>query len=503
MRARAAGVLLHPTSLAGSYGAGDLGPEAHRFLRWAAQAGQRIWQVLPLGPTGAADSPYGTHSAFAGNPLLISLERLAEEGWLRRQELAEVTDVSPGRADFATGRRVKEPLLQIAWESFQEVGGPVRDDFEEFRRGEAQAAWLDDWALFASLKRKFNGKPWVDWPAELARREPDAVAAARRELASEIALEQFIQFVFFRQWGNLRSDANSLGIEILGDVPIYVVHDSADVWANRSLFALNSSGRPELVAGVPPDYFSETGQLWGYPLYRWDRMEQDGFQWWIDRFRWNMRLAGSLRVDHFRGFASYWAVDAAELTAVRGRWLAGPGRKLFDAVRAALPQVDLVAEDLGTITADVEALRDELGLPGMKVLQFAFSEDDSPHLPHRHVPNAVVYTGTHDNDTTLGWFVSASASERQRLEDYLGSGAESVVWDFIRAAYGSVADRAIVPMQDLLGLSSRARMNDPATPGGNWTWRLPPGELPAGLAERVRRLAQASGRLGAERSRIS
>jgi 4-alpha-glucanotransferase len=478
-----------------------MGPGAHRFLAWAAEAGQRIWQVLPLGPTGAGDSPYGTLSAFAGNPLLISPDRLVEEGWLRREELEEVTDVSPGRADFATARRVKDPLLRSAWKRFRATAGPVAEEFEEFRRAELQAIWLDDWALFASLKRKFGGVSWVDWPDGLARREPAAIASAGRELEAEISFEQFIQFVFFRQWGSLRSDAASLGIEILGDVPIYVVHDSADVWTNRGIFALDSAGRPELVAGVPPDYFSETGQLWGYPLYRWDRMEQEGFRWWIDRFRWNTRLAGALRVDHFRGFASYWAVDATERTAVRGRWLPGPGRKLFEAVRAALPGLDLVAEDLGTITPEVEALRDELGLPGMKVLQFAFSEDDSPHLPHRHVPNAVVYTGTHDNDTTLGWFVSATPSERQRLEDYLGSGAESVVWDFIRAAYGSVAERAIVPMQDLLGLSSRARMNDPATPGGNWAWRMPPGELPGGLADRVRRLAETTGRILPGRSR--
>lgn len=432
----------------------------------------------------------------------MSVERLVADGYLPSHAGDPPLDAELA-ADFARARSLKEKALRAAWDSVRRRGGAPLEDHEAFRRAPEQAVWLEDWALFAALKERFGGAPWIEWPADLALRDAAAIRSARTELAEEVAFHAFAQFLFFRQWGRLRREAAERGVAILGDVPIYVVHDSADVWANSRLFALDSAGRPEEVAGVPPDYFSETGQLWGYPLYRWDRLEEEGYAWWVERFRACGRLADVLRIDHFRGFAGYWSVPASERTALRGRWLPGPGRKLFDAVRGALGSVDLVAEDLGTITADVEILRDELGLPGMKVLQFAFSEDDSPHLPHRHVPESVVYTGTHDNDTTLGWYESADPDERSRVLDYLGSDGTTVVWDFIRAAYGSVANRAVVPMQDLLELPSEARMNDPAVPGGNWRWRLPSAPLSPALGERLRRLAEASGRFLPDRSRTS
>ena len=493
MADRAAGVLLHPTSLPGPFGVGDFGPEAGRFLRWAEQAGQRIWQVLPLGPTGGGDSPYGTLSAFAGNPLLISPDALAEEGLLTPAAVRE-TDATQADSDFTAARGRKARLLRAAWDVLPREPR-LLEDFESYRLGAEQAYWLRDWALFSALREKFSGSSWVRWPEDLSRRDPTALRSAEADLADEVAFHEFVQFLFSRQWRRIRDDAAARGIAILGDVPIYVVHDSVDVWVNQHLFSLDAAGRPDRVAGVPPDYFSKTGQLWGYPLYRWDRMEETGFAWWVERLRRNRELADTLRIDHFRGFAEYWAVPAGEPTAVHGRWVPGPGRKLFDRLRTELGALDLVAEDLGTITPDVDALREELRMPGMKVLQFAFSEDDSPHLPHNHVAESVAYTGTHDNDTTRGWFAAASPEERRRLRDYLGSDAESVVWDFIRAAYGSVADRAIVPMQDLLDLPSEARMNDPAVPAGNWTWRLPAAEVPASLGERLRDLAGISGRL--------
>jgi 4-alpha-glucanotransferase len=496
MGGRAAGVLLHPTSLPGPFGVGDVGPEALRFLRWAQEAGQRLWQVLPLGPTGAGDSPYGTLSAFAGNPLLVSPDALAEEGFLTAEAVRAEAGPPGGTADFAAARARKERLLREAWARARR-DPRRREELDSYRRGAAQAPWLRDWALFSALKEKHGGSPWTRWPEDLSRRDPGALRSAETELAGEVAFHEFVQFLFSRQWTRIREEAAARGIAILGDVPIYVVLDSADAWVNQELFALDAAGSPELVAGVPPDYFSETGQLWGYPLYRWDRMEESGFAWWVERLRRNRELADVLRIDHFRGFAGYWAVPAGERTAVNGRWIPGPGRKLFDRLAAELGALDLVAEDLGTITPDVEALREELRIPGMKVLQFAFSEDDSPHLPHNHAPESVAYTGTHDNDTTRGWFETAGPEERRRLRDYLGSDAESAVGDLIRAAYGSVAQRAVVPMQDLLELPSSARMNDPAVPAGNWTWRLAGPDLPDALAGRLRDMAALSGRLRA------
>jgi 4-alpha-glucanotransferase len=489
---RAAGILLHPTSLPGRFGIGDFGHDAERFLEWAQAAGQRLWQVLPLHPAPHG-SPYGASSAFAGNPLLISPERLREEGFLSATAMEGAPTHSPERVDFAEARRWKERILRASWDESR--GAPrVLDELASFRNAPEQAAWLADWALFAALKER-RPEGWASWPEELRWRHPEALAAARRELENEIAFQEYAQLLFFRQWARVKAEANRRGIAILGDMPIYIVHDSADVWVRQDLFLLDASGRSELVAGVPPDAFSETGQLWGYPLYRWDEMERDGFSWWVARLRQARRLADAVRIDHFRGFAAGWSVPAEAVSAIAGHWVPAPGLRLFEAVRRALGDVSLVAEDLGVITDDVRQLLSALGIPGMKVLQFGFSEDDGEHLPHRHVSNAVVYTGTHDNDTARGWFAALSEDERRRALDYLGGDGSAIEWDLIRAAYESVAATAIVPLQDVFGLGSEARMNTPAVAGGNWAWRAAAADFTAERAQRLHRLAQLTGRL--------
>jgi 4-alpha-glucanotransferase len=489
---RRAGILLHPTSLPGRFGVGDLGPEAVRFLAWAQSAGQSVWQVLPLHPTGAGDSPYGAASAFAGNPLLISPENLVEDGFLPGSALDGAPPFPEGRADFAGARRWKERILRASWEHSRPAI-ESRADFLAFRQAAEQASWLPDWSLFAALKGR-EPSPWTSWPEDLRRRRPEALAAARLDLAAEVAWQEYAQFLFFRQWTRLKAEANRHGIAILGDVPIYVSHDSADVWARQDLFLLDSSGMPEAVAGVPPDAFSETGQLWGYPLYRWDAMERDGFRWWIARLRLALSVADAARIDHFRGFAAGWSVPAAATSAIAGRWIPGPGLKLFEALRGALGDVPLVAEDLGVITGDVRSLLAALGIPGMRVLQFGFSENDSEHLPHRHVANCVVYTGTHDNDTTRGWFAALGSRERRRVLDYVGGDGRDIARDFIRAAFTSVAGLAVVPLQDVLGLGSEARMNTPGVGQGNWTWRARQGVLTPERAEGLGRIAAVAGR---------
>ncbi len=496
MTGRAAGLLLHPTSLPGRFGIGELGPEAERFLEWAGRAGARLWQVLPLHPAGPGESPYGTLSAFAGNPLLISAERLVEEGLLPGSEIAAAPEFPEVRFDPAAVRRWKERVLRLAWRRFGEQGPSLRrEEFEAFRNAPDQSAWLSDWALFAALSARYADAGWVHWPAPLAHRDAGALREAQKELSEEIAYHEWLQFLFRRQWDAVRQAARRRGIAIIGDVPIYVSHHSADVWAHRELFALRADGMPEVVAGVPPDYFSQTGQLWGYPLYRWDRMKEDGYSWWVARLRSALRLADLVRLDHFRGFASYWEVPASSTTAAGGRWVEGPGSALFAALGESLGRLPLVAEDLGTITEDVRELLGETGIPGMKVLEFAFSEDDSPHAPHRHVPNAVVYTGTHDNDTGRGWFDALSPEERRRALDYLGGDGRQVEWDLIRAALASVADRAVIPLQDVFSLGSEARMNTPGHTAGNWLWRAKAEDFTAERAERLRRLVELTGRL--------
>jgi 4-alpha-glucanotransferase len=493
--ARTAGLLLHVTSLPGRLGIGDMGPAAERFLAWAESAGLRLWQVLPLGPSGHHGSPYGGLSSFAGNPLFISPERLVEDDLLPAPELEQAPALPPDRVDFDAVESWKARLLRGAWDRFRSGAAPrLRPALEEFRFAPPQTDWLPDWALYAALRDHFQ-EPWYAWPPEFARRSPEALAEARRRLADEVGFHEFVQLLFELQWSRLRSEAAHRGISILGDVPIYVAHDSADIWANRELFALDDEGRPLEVAGVPPDYFSPTGQLWGYPLYRWDRAAGSGYRWWIARVRASLARADAVRIDHFRAFAAYWSVPAGEETALNGRWVKGPGVALFAAVRKALGDVDIVAEDLGDITPDVRELLAGLGIPGMKVLQFAFSEDDSGYLPHNHVPRCVVYTGTHDNDTARGWFGGASDQERRRALEYLGATGQEIEWDLIRAAYESVAERAVIPAQDVFGLGSEARMNTPALAAGNWTWRARDGEFTAERAQRLRRLAEMTGRL--------
>ena len=493
---RRAGILLHPTSLPGPFGVGDIGPGAEAFLDWAVAAGISLWQVLPLTAPGEGNSPYTALSAFAGNPLLISPERLVEDGLVPPAALADLPAFPAHRVDFAAVEAWKDALLRDAWDRFRREGdAALRDRFRDFAADHRHAVWLADWELYRALKDLHAGAPWFEWPEPLARRDAAALETARLELLVDTGFHRFVQFLFFSQWGKLRGAAARRGVRLLGDLPIYVAHDSADVWAQQELFDLDAKGQPRHVAGVPPDYFSPTGQRWGNPLYRWDHMATNGFAWWIDRLRGSLELVDLVRLDHFRGFAAYWSVPASAETALVGEWVQGPGMAFFNALRRGLGGLPIIAEDLGTITADVEALRDGLRLPGMKVLQFAFDEEDSTHLPHHHPRRSVVYTGTHDNDTTVGWFTRLGAEARRRLVDYLGRDGDGPHWQLIRAAYTSASRLAVVPMQDVLGLGSEARMNVPGRAEGNWAWRVPPG-LPRGdEPARLRRLAQVTGRL--------
>jgi 4-alpha-glucanotransferase len=493
---RAAGVLLHPTSLPGSSGVGELGDHVIAFLDWAQSAGMRIWQVLPLNPPGYGASPYGCLSSFAGNPLLISPQRLLQEGLLAVEDVADVPRFSDEQVEFDRVDDYKRALLRTSWLRFRETANDeLHAELDAFLGAPEQTEWLDDYTLYMAIKEMHGGQPWWDWPASLRTRDDAAMNGARNEHADAIAFWQYVQFLFFRQWASIREEAHARGIRIMGDVPIYVAGDSADVWSNQELFQLGDDGQPTAVAGVPPDYFSVTGQRWGNPLYRWDVLRERQFGWWVARVRANLRFADVVRLDHFRGFVAYWEVPAEEPTAVHGRWMPGPGIALFDALREGLGELPLVAEDLGFITQDVHELRRATGLPGMKILQFGFGDSDV-HLPHRLDPNTVVYTGTHDNDTARGWFDHTSDDEREAALAYLGcTSADEIASALIRAAYTSVAETAIVPMQDILALGSEARMNTPGAETGNWTWRLPAGALTREDAARLRKLATLTGRV--------
>lgn len=495
MRTRAAGLLLHPTSLPGRFGIGDFGPECDTFLDWAASAGQTVWQVLPLGPTGFGNSPYGTLSAFAGNPMLLSPELLVADGLLPGSALEHVPGFPAHTVDFEPVIAFKERLLREVWSRFRH-GGPahLRAELQGFGEAPAQRYWLPDWALFMALKGRYGGVAFREWPEELRRREPAALARAERELADEVSWQVFLQFLFFRQWDRVRDGAHARGIRILGDIPIYVSPDSADVWSHPEIFEMDEAGDPVRVAGVPPDYFSKTGQLWGNPLYRWDVLEKDGFRWWVERVRANLRQTELLRLDHFRGFADYWAVPAGAQTAIDGAWEAGPGRKLFDTLAAELGELDLVAEDLGKITPEVTALVADLDLPGMKILQFAWDGADEDYQPHNHVPNCVVYTGTHDNDTTRGWWEKTDDASRHRVRAYLGGDGTDPVGTLVRAAYSSVARLAILPVQDVFGLGSDARMNTPGQGAHNWGYRAQRWDFNGERAGWLRELATLTGR---------
>ncbi len=484
---RASGVLLHPTSLPGGLGIGNLGHGARRFVDWLAGTGQSVWQVLPLGPTSYGDSPYQTLSAFAGNPLLIDPEALVAEGWLDAADLAAAPALPDDRVDYGAVIHVVTGLVDRAHAGFRAFARPpARAACERWCR--EQAAWLDDWTLFAALKERHGGRPWTEWPAAEARRDPSALALARAELAEAIDRHRFRQWVFHRQWDALRAHAHARGVRLFGDVPIFVAHDSADVWANPGLFRLDAAGHPTVVAGVPPDYFSATGQRWGNPLYDWEALRARGWDWWIARLRATLALVDLVRIDHFRGFAACWEIPASEPTAVRGRWVTSPGADFFDALREALGALPIVAEDLGVITPDVERLRDGFGLPGMKVLQFAWSDPLNPFLPHAHVPNCVVYSGTHDNNTTVGWWREEATPESKRfLAGYLGRAVGGLDaephWTLIRIGMMSPAHTFIAPLQDVLGLGPEARLNTPAAAAGNWAWRLREGSLHGAAAD--------------------
>ncbi len=494
MGARSSGILLHPTALPGRHGVGDLGAAARSWLDWLAAAGQGLWQVLPLGPTGLSGSPYDGPSSQAGDPLLVSLDELAGEGLLDADSLEPETPFPTAAVDLGAVRRWKTSRLRQAWRALRARGDEdsLAREVEAWAASPEQSPWCEDWATFAALRDRFEA-PWVDWPPELRDRRPEAIAEARRDLADEIGFHRFAQFLFARQWSAVRRHAADRGIRILGDLPIYSALDSAEVWCHRELFDLDADGRPRTVSGVPPDAYSEDGQLWRHPLYLWDRMRDTGYGWWIERLRHAFRRADLVRIDHFRGFAGYWEVSANAETASGGRWRPGPGNELFAAVRAALGELPLVAEDLGVITDDVRELRRELGLPGMRVLQFGLEEGEGEHLPAAWEPDLVAYTGTHDSDTSRGWFAALEPETRQRVRRELGDDSE-IHWAMIRAVLTSPADTAVIPLQDLLGLGSEARFNTPGTAEGNWAWRLGLPQPTPELARRLRRLTELTRR---------
>lgn len=493
---RSSGILLHPTSIPGRFGIGDLGLEAFRFIDFLFKSYQQIWQILPVGPTGHGNSPYMSYSAMAGNPLLISPERLKEEGFLAEEDLANLPEFPKERVDYDRAAQVKIPLLKQACKNFQTNATPVRQqEFKGFC--EAQAYWLDDYALFMALKDAHQGASWHTWEREIAKRQPEALEKWRQQLEAEIYYHKYTQFEFFRQWSELKSYANTHRIQIVGDIPIYVAHDSADVWAHPEIFCLNEeTGEAALMAGVPPDYFSATGQLWGNPIYNWEELQRQGFKWWVQRFEAMLNYVDIIRIDHFRGFQAYWAVKQGETTAINGEWVEAPGEALFEAIAHNLGKLPVLAEDLGTITPEVEALRDRFEFPGMKILQFAFGSDAAnPYLPFNITHNCVIYTGTHDNDTTVGWFNTASDYEKQRVLQYLGcTSSDGIHWDLIRLALASIANQAIIPLQDVMGLGNEARMNMPSQGEGNWQWRYQPEALTEELGNRLKAMTEFFGR---------
>lgn len=499
---RASGILLHPTSLPGRFGIGDLGQEAYWFVDFLAGSGQQYWQVLPLGPTGFGNSPYMCYSALAGNPLLISLDVLRHEGFLADEDLWHVPEFRSDRVEYEKVVAYKLPLLQKACEAFKSrASDEQKERFAAFCN--SKAYWLDDYAMFMALKEANDGKSWFEWEPELVTRSLAALDQWGRRLNTEIVFHKFLQFSFFSQWSHLKRYANDRGIEIIGDIPIYVAHDSADVWANPETFHLDEETyQPALMAGVPPDYFSATGQLWGNPVYNWDYLQKTDFNWWIQRFEAMLDYVDIIRIDHFRGFESFWAVELdsevepEQRTAEKGEWVEAPGKEFFERLREKLGKLPILAEDLGVITPEVEALRDHFEFPGMKILQFAFGSDPgNPFLPFNYGRNCVVYTGTHDNDTTMGWFETREEWEREAILRYLGQiSPDGIHWDLIRLAYSSIADLAILPVQDLLGLGTDARMNFPGKAEGNWAWRYWSGALNHELGDRLRSMVQTFGR---------
>ena len=499
---RVSGILLHPTSLPGRFGIGDLGPEAYKFADFLINTGQSLWQILPLGHISYGNSPYMCFSAFGGNPYLISPEKLTEEGLLEEADLEKTPAFPVDRVNYGWVINQKLSLLQKSFRIFkQKFTIKYPDDYYIF--AENNAYWLDDYALFTALKDAHSGVEWMKWEQGASRRDPDALVSWRNKLTDEIQFWKYVQYQFFKQWNALKDYCHKQGIRIVGDIPVYVAQDSAEVWAHKELFHLDDKGNPLVVAGVPPDYFSATGQRWGNPIYKWKLMAQQGFRWWIDRFRMNFTMADIIRLDHFRGFEAYWEIPSSEPTAVKGTWVKGPGIELFNAVKGTLGDVEMIAEDLGLITPEVDKLRDDLGFPGMKILQMAFGSDPkaSDYRPYSHFRNCAVYTATHDHNTTVGWFTTEPgtqttqssedvAKERKYALQYVGSDGSEIHWDFIRLALSSVARIVIFPLQDVLGLGTEARMNLPGTPQGNWEWRFTPAMLTPGIRGRLKELTE-------------
>ncbi|RJP60086.1 MAG: 4-alpha-glucanotransferase [Candidatus Auribacter fodinae] len=496
---RTSGILLHPTSLPSDFGIGDLGHTAYRFVDFLKETGQSLWQVLPLGHISYGNSPYMCLSAFGGNPYLISPQKMVDDGYLDLSDIERLHGFPDHRVDYGLVIDSKLRLFKKAFEKCRRKRYP--DDY--YRFCEEHSFWLEDYALFVSLKSAHYMKPWTLWEKGAAKRDPESLVRWRDKLAEDMEFWKFVQYLFFKQWNDLKQYCEENGISIIGDIPIYVAHDSAEVWANRDLFFLNDDGSPMVISGVPPDYFSSTGQRWGNPIYRWEKMEQRGFSWWIDRFKVNFSMVDMVRLDHFRGFEAYWEISAQEETAENGRWVKGPGRKLFDAVRTALGDVKLIAEDLGVITAEVDALRDDLNLPGMRILQMAFGSDPkaAEYRPHNHIRNCAVYTASHDHNTTVGWFTAEPGSqstqsrgeieaERELVKQYINTDGAQIQWDFIRLAMSSVARICLVPLQDVLGLGTEARMNLPGRPQGNWEWRFTDTMITSEIKHTLRQLTE-------------
>ena len=493
---RSSGILFHPTSLPGKYGIGTLGKEAYAFIDFLKKSRQKLWQIFPLGPTGYGDSPYQSFSSFAGNPYLIDFDLLIEAHLLSEEDLRDVFfGDNEEYIDYGAIYNQKYPLLRKAYENFKSSDNhEMRENLEHFKR--ENASWLNDYSLYISLKNHFNGLPWNEWAHDIKNREHGAMEHYKNELADDIEYHNFIQFQFFKQWGDVKRYANENGIKIIGDIPIFVAADSSDAWANPEIFLFDEERKPVKVAGVPPDYFSATGQLWGNPLYNWQKLKETNYSWWVERVRANLSTCDIIRIDHFRGFEAYWAVPYGDDTAINGQWEPGPGIDLFNAIKSQLGELPIIAEDLGLMTQGVIDLREATGFPGMKILGFAFdSGEENDYLPHTYTKNCVVYTGTHDNDTLIGWFQKAKEEDRQFARDYLNSRSDDEIhWDAIRGAWSSVANMAISPVQDFLGLGSEARINTPGVAAGNWQWRLRHGVLTDELAERIAKLTRVYSR---------
>lgn len=495
MSKKYSGILLHPTSLPSPYGIGDLGKGAYEFVDYLVEAGQTLWQTLPLGPTGFGDSPYQSFSAFAGQKLLISPQLLLQDGLLWIEDVREIPDFNPRQVDYGWVLDYKNQLFEKAFDRFRDNAAPdMWNAYEAFCKENKE--WLPDYVFFMACKDLHQGRNWLEWERELVNPTPQVKERYQEKLSREIQYYCFLQFIFFKQWKALKDYANAKGIRIIGDIPIFVSLDSADVWANKSMFQLDSNGYPLAVAGVPPDYFSETGQLWGNPLYDWKEHEKDGFGWWIARIKHQLKLFDILRVDHFRGFEAYWAVPYGEPTAIGGEWCKAPGKKLFTAIEKAFgKKLPIWAEDLGVITPEVEELRDAFGFPGMKVLQFAFEDlEDNEMMPEHHTENAICYPGTHDNNTAIGWYQNISMESKAKVSEYTHAGGATVHWDLIRIAMESKANYAIIPMQDILGLDSSARMNIPGVVARNWAWRFEMSQIDSFWTDYLRELTKKNGR---------